>query len=375
MRLPTAPGLAETLVVAGLLTGGYAANAQAAPPTYKVKVQHRTLNITAAKQGGDLTLRLAPGAPQTLQVDVNGDGSADDAISRSRFDEIHVQAGTGDNHVRIDDSNGPFTDASPTTIDGGRGDDALVGGVGAETFHGGDGNDSVDAGRGSDTVDLGAGDDRFEWLPGQGSDTVDGAAGSDVMVFRGADASEQFELSANGPRVRFTRDVGTIVMDLGGIEEIDTTTLGGTDRLTAHDLSGTGVQRVETSLSGASGDDGAADRVIVDGTAGDDAIDAAGSSGAVTVTGLAARFDIRGAAAPQDTLAIDGLAGDDVITGSGLAADATHFEADGGGGDDVLIGGAGNDALSGGAGDDVLLGGPGFDTLDGGVGNNVVIQD
>src|SRR3954454_21496581 len=112
MRLPTAPGLAETLVVAGLLTGGYAANAQAAPPIYKIKVQHRTLNISAAKQGGDLALRLAPGAPQTLQVDVNGDGSADDAIPRSRFDEIHVQAGTGDNNVRIDDSNGPFTDAS-----------------------------------------------------------------------------------------------------------------------------------------------------------------------------------------------------------------------------------------------------------------------
>ena len=47
---------------------------------------------------------------------------------------------------------------------------------------------------------------------------------------------------------------------------------------------------------------------------------------------------------------------------------------DGGDGDDVLIGGAGNDTLLGGAGDDVLIGGPGNDTLDGGAGDNVVIE-
>ena len=48
--------------------------------------------------------------------------------------------------------------------------------------------------------------------------------------------------------------------------------------------------------------------------------------------------------------------------------------ADGGDGDDVLIGSAGNDTLLGGAGDDVLIGGPGQDILDGGTGSNVVIQ-
>ena len=48
--------------------------------------------------------------------------------------------------------------------------------------------------------------------------------------------------------------------------------------------------------------------------------------------------------------------------------------ADGGDGDDVLIGSAGNDTLLGGAGDDVLIGGPGQDILDGGTGNNIVIQ-
>ena len=51
-----------------------------------------------------------------------------------------------------------------------------------------------------------------------------------------------------------------------------------------------------------------------------------------------------------------------------------QLTANGGDGDDVLIGGAGNDALTGGAGDDVLIGGPGIDVLDGGPGDNVVIQ-
>ncbi|HKC34231.1 MAG TPA: hypothetical protein VKC16_12295, partial [Xanthobacteraceae bacterium] len=47
--------------------------------------------------------------------------------------------------------------------------------------------------------------------------------------------------------------------------------------------------------------------------------------------------------------------------------------ANGGDGDDVLVGSHGNDTLNGGAGDDVLLGNGGIDLLDGGPGNNVVI--
>jgi Ca2+-binding RTX toxin-like protein len=47
---------------------------------------------------------------------------------------------------------------------------------------------------------------------------------------------------------------------------------------------------------------------------------------------------------------------------------------DGGDGDDVLVGGPGNDTLLGGNGDDVLIGGGGQDHLDGGPGDNVVIN-
>ena len=63
-----------------------------------------------------------------------------------------------------------------------------------------------------------------------------------------------------------------------------------------------------------------------------------------------------------------------MVEASGLAAGAIQLTADGGDGDDILVGGAGDDVLLGGAGDDVLLGGAGNDVLDGGPGDNIVIQ-
>lgn len=282
------------------------------------------LDITARAAGSNVGLRLAPGDPQTLQVDIGIDGSIDFQVARSTFDSVDIEAGNGDNTVRVDESNGAIT--TPMTIDGGRGDDSITAGSGADTIRGGNGDDSVDAGRGADTVALGRGDDSFTWLPGEGSDVVDGNSGDDRMNFVGADAAERFAIQANGNRVRFTRNVGTINMDLGGIEEIDTKALGGADILTAGDLTGTDVQRVETNLHGGNGgDDGAADEVVINGTNGDDHVVAQGSSGNVTVTGLPARFDITGANPAQDTLAVDLQGGNDVFDDSGLAADAIQL--------------------------------------------------
>jgi Ca2+-binding RTX toxin-like protein len=98
-----------------------------------------------------------------------------------------------------------------------------------------------------------------------------------------------------------------------------------------------------------------------------------GSAGSARVSGLAARVDMVNAGT-GDRLTVDGLAGDDVIDGSPLAATAPLLTEAGGDGDDVLLGGAGNDTLLGEAGDDVLIGGAGADTLDGGPGDNVVID-
>jgi Ca2+-binding RTX toxin-like protein len=255
--------------------------------------------------------------------------------------------------------------------------DAL-GGADSTTVHDVTGNDAIDPRRGDDLALLGDGDDAVTSNPGDGSDTAEGQAGHDRMVFNGSNASENVDVSANGRRVRLFRDVGAVTMDIDGIEQIDHAALGGADILTVHDLSGTALDKLNTSLAstlGGSAGDGQADRVLVEGTNGDDVITVGGSSGAATIIGLHATVAVSGAEPARDALEIRALAGDDVVEASGLAASVATLTADGGDGDDVLIGSAGADTLRGAAGDDVLLGGPGVDTLDGGPGSNIVIQD
>jgi len=253
------------------------------------------------------------------------------------------------------------------TINGDAGDDVITGSQG---------DDQVIGGQGSDTALLGAGNDTFIWNPGDGSDTVEGEAGNDTLQFNGAAIAEKIDVSANGGHARLTRDIGTVTMDLNGVEHIDVNALGGADTINVHDLSGTDVTVVNIDLESAPGSgvgDSAPDKITIDGTAGNDVIQIVGDASGVTIFGLAATVHITGFAAATDQLVINGLAGDDVITASGLAAGAIQLTANGGDGDDILIGSPGNDTLAGGAGDDVLIGNGGQDVLDGGPGSNTVI--
>src|SRR5262249_7857324 len=152
------------------------------------------------------------------------------------------------------------------TVDGGAGNDTIIGGDGADTLLGGDGNDIVTGGRGNDVALLGVGDDVFVWNPGDGSDTVEGQDGSDRLEFNGANINERIDISANGGRVRFTRDVATITMDLNGVEQIAFHALGGADNVTVNDLSGTDATEVDIDLTAAGVGDGAADTVTVNGS-------------------------------------------------------------------------------------------------------------
>ena len=194
------------------------------------------------------------------------------------------------------------------------------------------------------------------------------------MLFNGANIAENIDLSANGGRVRFTRDIAGVVMDLDDVEGVDFNALGGADNVLVHDLSGTDVIEVNTNLAANGAGDAQPDNVLVEGTNGDDVSIVAGDASGVAVLGLAARVNITGAEAANDRLRVNALAGDDVVEASSLAAGSIQLTADGGDGDDVLVGGAGDDVLLGGAGDDVLLGGAGNDTIDGGPGSNIEIQ-
>ena len=249
----------------------------------------------------------------------------------------------------------------------------INGGDGDDTITGSAGNDLVIGGRGNDVAHLGAGDDTFVWNPGDGNDTVEGQAGNDTLLFNGANVNENITISANGSRATLFRDVANITMDLNSVERIQLNTLGGADTITVNDLTGTDVKQVAVDLGSNGAPDGQPDTVIINATNGDDAITITNNNGVVTVSGLATETTITNFDPTIDHIVVNGLGGDDIITASGLGT-AMVLTADGGAGDDVLIGSAGNDTLLGGAGDDVLIGGPGQDILDGGTGSNVVIQ-
>ena len=336
--------LALAAVVAAA-TGIVAGQSDAAPPAKpdkgscqvdepkfkEPKLKHGELRIKGTDESDTVALRLQAGLPGVIEIDVGDDGSADFSFDRASVAAIDVDARDGDDIVRIDESQGAFTDAIPTTIDGGNGDDTLTGGKGIETFAAGDGNDTIDGNGGNDSALMGSGDDTFVWDPGDGSDTLEGQDGADVMVFNGAGGPEQVELSANGNRLRFFRTQATITMDTAGVEGVDFNALGGADTVTVDDLTGTDVTDLRVNLAVALGGvagDAAADRVVVNATGGDDVIAVSGAAGAVNVSGLDPRVRILHAEAANDRLEINTLAGTDTVGSGGLAAGAIQLFVD-----------------------------------------------
>ena len=205
------------------------------------------------------------------------------------------------------------------TIDGGAGNDTIVGGDGADLLLGGDGNDSIRGGRGDDVALMGAGNDTFTWNPGDGNDVVEGQTGIDTLEFNGANINENFNIAANGGRVRFTRDVANVTMDMNDTEILRLNGLSGNNTLTVGDLSGTDLALVVYT----------------------------GGTGPDTINAALAFTDIQ---------ATGGDDNDNFTTGAGA---------------DVLDGGAGNDTIIAGAGNDIIVGGAGADALAGGAGDDI----
>ncbi len=334
------------------------------------------LDLRGANGGGD-------GSNDSITVNgTNGNdtfGAAGDAGGvtifglRTRVDIFHQEQANdrltlnalgGDDVV---DATSLEADGIQLTMNGGLGNDLLIGSEGDDLLVGGDGND---------VALMGAGNDTFVWNPGDDNDVLEGQDGFDTMLFNGANVGESIDISANGGRVRFFRNVANVNMDLNDVEGIDFNALGGADTITIGDLSGTDVTEVNLNLaaSGTGAGDGATDTVIINATSGDDVILALGDESGVSVLGLAAQVNITGAEVANDRMLINALGGDDVVEGTGLSANSIQLQVDGGEGNDVLLGGDGADVLMGGSGDDVLIGGPGVDVLDGGPGDDIEIN-
>ena len=158
------------------------------------------------------------------------------------------------------------------------------------------------------------GADRFAWDPGDGSDTVDGGGGSDALDFNGSNIGETIDISANADRVSLTRNIASIAMDLGGIEELGVDVVGGTDAITVGDLSGTSVEVADVDLTASvGGGDASEDTVTVNGTAKRDQVIVARSGAQVIATGLPVETRVSGSEATLDTLRLSTLGGDDLV--------------------------------------------------------------
>jgi Ca2+-binding RTX toxin-like protein len=396
--------LASGMTVAAL---GFAA--QQASAAYTAQVQNGVLSVRGDGASDRLALRLAPGQPGLLALDVGNDGVVDFQFDRAAFTGISVTAGEGDDEVAVDESNGAFTD-DPVAVDGGGGNDTLLGGSGNDKLIGGNGADTVDGNRGDDTALLGAGADHFVWDPGDGSDVIEGQAGTDELDFNGSNASEQFDVFANGPRAIVLRNLGNVLMDMDDVERMDLHALGGQDRVTLEDLTGTDLTTATVDPGGA---DAAPDTVTATGTAAPDDVRFGATAGVVSLTGLHTRVDLAGAEPANDVIRADGAGGDDTATipastaadqialaDDGPAARTTvagrvpvetlaveHTLIQGLGGSDTttasgslaalssftIDGGPGNDTLGGTNGADTLIGGAGNDTVTGGFGNDLAV--
>jgi Ca2+-binding RTX toxin-like protein len=357
-------------------------------------------NDTASGEGGNDLLIWNPGEGSDVNeggdgidtVEVNG-GNVDENFTavangtRVRFDRVSpapffVDIGTSESLiVNANGGNDTFTGGiglAPLisiSVDGGAGNDTITGGDGADRLAGGDGDDLITGGKGADTAFMGAGNDTFVWNNGEGSDVVEGEAGDDTMVFNSATLAENVNISANGTRAKFTRDLGNIVMDLNGVEGVQFAALGGADNVTVNDLTGTDLKRIDLLLDNPATSgvgDGAIDTVIVNGSSRADLVQIAGSLGNVSVGGLFAQVNVVGGES-TDRLIVNALGGNDVVSASTLSSNAITLTEDGGTGNDVLVGNAGKNTLLGGDGDDVLVGHGGGDSLNGGPGADTLV--
>src|SRR5215204_6540153 len=328
-------------------------------------------------------------------AEVNGGNGAEDFTvtangARVRFDRLDtapfsLDIGTTENLIVNmnggDDSFSASGNLSPLislTVDGGAGDDTILAGNGADLLLGGDGNDFVDGNQGNDTALLGAGEDTFQWDPGDGSDVIEGGDGTDTLLFNGANIAENFNISTNGQRVLFTRNIANIVMDLNDVEHITLNALGGADVTTVADLSGTDVTQVTLNLAGTLGGltgDGAADVVITNATSGDDIVDVFGAGTSATVVGLSTQVNVTGAEGANDSLVINALGGDDAIAATTVPAGVMKLTIDGGAGDDTILGSQGADVILGGDGNDFVVGDNGNDLALMGAGDDVFQWD
>ena len=229
---------AAAAAVAALLGPG----AGSALASTTASVQNGTLTVLGDGAADKLALRLDGSAPDTLQVDVGDDGTADFSFDRSTFTAISV---LGPRRRRP----APDRPERRPLHRRGRHDRRRQRQRHAARRRRRRHADRRRrqrlrrrqprhrhraARRGRRHVPVGPGR-RQRRRRGPGRQAT-------ASPFNGSNIAEHMEVLANGSRVLFTRDVAGITMDLNGIERLALRTLGGADTVFVGDLAGTALK-------------------------------------------------------------------------------------------------------------------------------------
>ncbi|MEZ5715357.1 MAG: Hint domain-containing protein, partial [Paracoccaceae bacterium] len=314
-----------------------------------------------------------------------GDGA--DSIY-GEFGNDYIEGGAGDDHLEGNEGadtiyGGDGNDWIRGSYDndeiwGGAGDDYLWGGFGDDTFH-------IENGFGNDTIDAEAVDE-------VNGDTLDLSAVTDDLVVDLTHVNPEIGSFTDGIGVGIFDEIEHIVLG-GGRDTIKLADGSGSDTVQAFDMadSGDGTTNDQLDVSGLTSDGGitpvtTADVVVTD-TNGDgtgDAILTFPGGESITLIGVqASQLD---SAAELESIGIpavsaldhvvEGTAGDDLINAA-YAGDPEGDVIDGndaadGSNDDRVLAGDGNDSVYGLDGDDSLYGEAGADYIAGGVGDDYI---
>ncbi|MFC1533492.1 hypothetical protein ACFL7M_09040, partial [Thermodesulfobacteriota bacterium] len=307
-------------------------------------------------------------------------------------------------------------------IEGGSGADKLFGGPAGDVIRGGDDGDEIDGRGGVDTIDAGDGDDLIKWSYGHLALTqIHAGSGRDFLVVTATPGDDYLEISTPSNSVikvaRFSgaAESGSILAD--NVEELILDAGFGSDTIIVPELRGSGVDKVTVDFGNREVengtrivtdedgiqqevpildiyDDGAADTLIIKGTASNDTfILSSVNPGQNSHRMQDVRIIYQGVndfvltnsvRSEGDRVVIEAYEGNNVMNAGGLGdpddnddvvfPDLVAVEMIAGDGDDTVTGSPFNDVLDSGAGDDTVTGGEGFDIFIDAGGTDTLIE-
>ncbi len=285
--------------------------------------------------------------------------------------------------------------ADNDTLEGGTGDDLLDGSQGDDVLLGGDGDDSLDAGGGDDTVYGGDGDDFIEGNPGDdllvgemgndtilgndGDDTIQGGAGDDLIstgpgedVVSGGDDRDTIIVVGQDNQYIDGNEGGDDydTLEVRGVAEVvyDANPENGVVHYLDSDGMRTGITTTFVNIENVVVIDVSALDGVVEGTEGDDLIDASyvGDPEGDRIDNYDALENFLDE--PLDSTTPSDFFEDLGGTPRGDNRDAVLAGA----GNDTVLSGDGDDVVHGGEGHDLIDAGAGFDDVAGGIGNDTI---